>query len=225
MTRKNKVLIIDDHPLICDSYVKALKQVMRENENLQMQIESAPNCDVAREKINNTWTNSGWDLVFLDIRLPASTDRKILSGEDLGEMIRKNHPMAKIIVATTFNDNYRIQNIFKSLNPEGFLIKNDMDLKELVSAIVKILQGGVHYSNTVSGLMGKQFGNEIKIDRIDRQMLYELSIGTKTKDLPDIVPLSIAGVEKRKRILKQIFDVEDQGDKALILEARKQGFI
>jgi DNA-binding NarL/FixJ family response regulator len=225
MTRKNKVLIIDDHPLICDAYNSALHQVMEENENIQMQIESAPNCDRAREKINNTWTNSKWDLVFLDIRLPASADRKILSGEDLGEMIRQHHPLAKIIVATTFNDNYRIQNIYKSLKPEGFLIKNDLDPKELVSAIVKILQGGVYYSNTVSTLMGKSFSNEISVDKIDRQILYELSIGTKTKDLPNIVPLSIAGIEKRKRTLKRIFDVEYQGDKALIIKAREKGFI
>ena len=45
------------------------------------------------------------------------------------------------------------------------------------------------------------------------------------KDLPNIVPLSIAGIEKRKRILKQVFDVEDQGDKALILRAKELGFI
>ena len=225
MNRMNKVLIIDDHPLICDAYKSALQQVMKENESIQLQIEAAPNCDRARDMITNTWTNSGWDLVFLDIRLPASSDRKILSGEDLGEMIRQHHPLAKIIVATTFNDNYRIQNIFKSLNPEGFLIKNDLDPKELVTAIVKILQGGVHYSNTVSTLMRKRLYNEIVVDKIDRQILYELSIGTKMKDLPNVVPLSIAGIEKRKRILKQIFDVEDQGDKALILKAREKGFI
>ena len=112
MTQKNKVLIIDDHPLICDAYKGALNQVMRENEHINLHIESASDCDSARDMINNTWTQSGWDLVFLDIRLPASRDKKILSGEDLGEMIRKNHPAAKIIVATTFNDNYRIQNIF-----------------------------------------------------------------------------------------------------------------
>ena len=225
MTQKNKVLIIDDHPLICDAYKGALNQVMRENEHINLHIESASDCDSARDMINNTWTQSGWDLVFLDIRLPASRDKKILSGEDLGEMIRKNHPAAKIIVATTFNDNYRIQNIFKSINPEGFLIKNDLDPKELVSAIVKILQGGVHYSNTVSSLMRKRLFNDISVDKIDRQILYEISVGTKMKDMPKVVPLSIAGIEKRKRILKEIFDVEDQGDKALIMKAREKGFI
>ncbi len=225
MKQKNKVLIIDDHPLICDAYKSALQQVMKQNENVNIKIESAENCDTAREKITNTWTEDGWDLVFLDIRLPASKDRRILSGEDLGELIRENHPLAKIIVATTFNDNYRIQNIFNSLNPEGFLIKNDLDPKELVNAIVKIMQGGVHYSQTVSNLMRKKMHININIDKIDRQILYELSLGTKMKDLPNIVPLSIAGIEKRKRILKEIFDVEDQGDKALILKAKELGFI
>jgi len=225
MMQKNKVLIIDDHPLICDAYVNALQQVMNENQHIRMQIESAENCDAAKEKIMNSWTNDSWDLVFLDIRLPASKDRRILSGEDLGELIRENHPLAKIIVATTFNDNYRIQNIFNSLNPEGFLIKNDLDPKELVTAIVKIMQGGVHYSQTVSNLMRTKMHTNINIDKIDRQILFELSLGTKMKDLPNIVPLSIAGIEKRKRILKQVFDVEDQGDKALILRAKELGFI
>jgi DNA-binding NarL/FixJ family response regulator len=225
MRQLQKVLIIDDHPLICEQYIKALQEVMTENEQLNMRIESANDCDEAKEKIKNTMIEGGWDLVFLDIRLPASKDRRIISGEDLGEMIRKNHPLAKIIVATTFNDNYRIQNIFKSLNPEGFLIKNDLDTKELISAIQKIMQGGVHYSLTVSNLHRKQMFTEIKIDKIDRQMLYELSLGTRMKDLPNIVPLSIAGIEKRKRILKEVFDVEDQGDKALIMKARELGFI
>lgn len=225
MKEKNKVLIIDDHPLICDAYMSALQQVMREHKHIDLKIEAAENCDTAKEKITNTWTEEGWDLVFLDIRLPASKDRRILSGEDLGELIRENHPLAKIIVATTFNDNYRIQNIFNSLNPEGFLIKNDLDPKELVNAIVKIMEGGVHYSQTVATLMRKKMNTNINIDKIDRQILYELSLGTKMKDLPNIVPLSIAGIEKRKRTLKEIFDVEDQGDKALILKARELGFI
>jgi hypothetical protein len=45
------------------------------------------------------------------------------------------------------------------------------------------------------------------------------------KDLPKILPLSIAGIEKRKRNLKVIFDVEGQDDKALIMVAKEKGFI
>jgi DNA-binding NarL/FixJ family response regulator len=223
--QKYKVLIIDDHPLICDSYQSALKEVGERHPELLMQVETAANCDVALEKINNTWVEKSWDLVFLDIRLPASSDRKILSGEDLGELLRKKYPETKIVVATTFNDNYRLYNIFKSLDPDGFLIKTDIDHKELVIALEIILNGAPYYSKTVVTLLRKQVSQEFVIDKFDRRMLYELSLGTKMKDLPEVLPLSIAGIEKRKRILKQNFGVEDQGDKALIQKAREKGFI
>ena len=65
------------------------------------------------------------DIVFLDIKLPPSKDGKILSGEDLGIKINQLLPDTKIIISTTFNDNYRIHNILENINPDGFLIKND----------------------------------------------------------------------------------------------------
>lgn len=225
MTGKYKVLIIDDHPIICNSYKDAFAEVNKEFEDLHIQIEVALDCDTARDKIRNNWVEKGYDMVFLDIRLPASRDRKLVSGEDLGELIREVQPQAKIIVATTFNDNFRMLNIFKSLNPEGFLIKNDLDTKELTTAISHVMQGSPYYSSTVSGLFRKQMSQSMNVDKIDRLMLYELSMGTRMKEMPDVVPLSMAGIEKRKRILKQKFDVEDQGDKALILKAREMGFI
>ncbi len=225
MKGKYKVLIIDDHPIICDSYKDAFEEVNAQYADLHIQVEIALDCDSAREKINNSWVNRNYDMILLDIRLPASKDRKLVSGEDLGELIREVQPEARIIVATTFNDNFRIQNIIKSFNPEGLLIKNDLDTPELVMAITHVMHGKPYYSSTVSALFRKQMTNPVNIDKIDRQMLYELSVGTRMKELPGVLPLSMAGIEKRKRMLKQKLDVEDQGDKALILKAREMGFI
>jgi DNA-binding NarL/FixJ family response regulator len=225
MEGKYKVLIVDDHPIICNSYKDAFDEVSAQHEDLHIQVEMALDCDSARDKIKNTWVKKGYDMVLLDIRLPASRDRKIVSGEDLGELIREVQPEARIIVATTFNDNFRMQNIFRSLNPEGFLIKNDLDNKELTTAITHVMEGRPYYSSTVSSLFRKQMTHTVNVDKIDRQMLYELSLGTRMKELPDVIPLSMAGIEKRKRILKQKLDVEDQGDKALIMRAREMGFI
>ena len=225
MEGKYKVLIVDDHPIICNSYKEAFEEVSATHENLHIQVDVALDCDSAREKINNRWVEKGYDLVLLDIRLPASRDRKLVSGEDLGELIREVQPEARIIVATTFNDNFRMQNIFRSLNPEGFLIKNDLDTREFVTAINHVMEGQPYYSGTVASLFRKQMTHTVNVDKIDRQMLYELSLGTRMKELPDVIPLSMAGIEKRKRILKQKLDVEDQGDKALIMKAREMGFI
>jgi hypothetical protein len=63
------------------------------------------------------------------------------------------------------------------------------------------------------------------LDIIDRQLLYELANGTKMNKLPKIISMSLAGLEKRKRNLKALFDIPDEDDRALLQIARTKGFI
>ena len=105
------------------------------------------------------------------------------------------------------------------------MIKNDLTEKELFSAINGLLEGYPYYSKTVLQLMRTAMNQDYYLDEIDRKILYEISIGTKMKNLPKILPLSIAGIEKRKRNLKILFDVEKEGDKGLILAAKEKGFL
>jgi DNA-binding NarL/FixJ family response regulator len=161
----------------------------------------------------------------LDIRIPPSADGKMLSGEDLGIYINKVSPDTKIVVSTTLNDNYRVHNILKTINPDGFLIKNDINAQELIDAINSVITDPPYYSKSVIKLLRKQVSTDYLLDGTDRKLLYEISIGTRTKDLPDILPLSIAGIEKRKRQLKKAFNTETDEDKELIMKAKEKGFL
>lgn len=219
------VLIIEDHPLITEAYKKAFSQISLKNPKLNFIISTANNCDTAYLKIKEASKRQGLDIVFLDIKLPPSQKGVILSGEDLGLKIIELLPNSKIIVSTTFNDNYRMNSIFKNLNPEGFLIKNDLNPKELVLAIESIIEGNSYYSKSVIELMRKLTANDFLIDAIDRKLLYELSKGTKMSQLPDIIPLSISALEKRKRVLKEVFDLVDKEDRDLFRIAEEKGFI
>jgi len=225
MSKVYNVLIIDDHPLIIDAYKSALSHVSLNDKDFEFKIDTAIDCDTAYIKIINAKKGIGIDLIFLDIKLPPSKDAKILSGEDLGIIIKKLLDNVKIIVSTTFNENYRVNNIFKSINPDGFLIKNDVGPEDMIEAIKTVITDPPYYSKSVVKLLRKHFLNDILLDKVDRQLLYELSIGTKMKDLPNILPLSIAGVERRKRHLKEIFDVSKRDDKKLIQLAKEKGFI
>lgn len=220
------VLIIDDHPLISESYKAAFQIISKQNTLYSFSIDIAHNCDDAMKVISSyTEKESNLDIAFLDISLPPSRDGKIISGEDLGLKINEVFPKTKIILSTTFNDNYRVHSLFKNLNPDGFLIKNDITPQELVTAIKEVINEPPYYSKTVIQLLRKQISNEFLLDNIDRKILYELSIGTKTKDLQNVVPLSIPGIEKRKRHLKQIFNTQSSDDRELILIAKEKGFI
>ncbi|WP_157926216.1 response regulator [Tenacibaculum maritimum] len=165
------------------------------------------------------------DIIFLDMRLPPSEDGTILSGEDLGLKIKELLPNSKIIVSTTFNDNYKVHSIFRSLNPDGFLVKNDITPQELVTAIQEVLTDPPYYSKTIMKLLRNETLSDHVIDDLDRKILYELSIGTKMKNLPDVVPLSITAIERRKREIKKMFSISSLDDRDLILTAREKGFI
>lgn len=224
--RTYHALIIDDHPLISEAYKSAFLFYQKKVKTVSFDISVCHDCDSAIDKINEIAANQlPLDIVFLDISLPPSKNRKILSGEDLGLKINELLPEARIIVSTTFNDNYRIHSIFKNINPDGFLIKNDITPKELLLAIEEVLTDPPYYSKTVMKLLRNQLSSDLLLDQIDRKILYELSIGTKIKDLPNVVPLSIAGIQKRKRHLMQVFDIKGVDDKELVLIAREKGFI
>lgn len=218
------VLIIDDHPIIADAYKQAMFKISENSNVYVFNVKEATTIDAAMHELNRG-KNASFDIIFLDIKLPKSKDGLLLSGEDLGLEIRKITPQSKIIVATTYNDNYRLNNILKSINPDGFLIKNDISSGELVEAIETVLENPPHYSKTILQLLRKHITNDFILDKIDRQLLYELSIGTKMGDLPDVIPMSIGGIERRKRQLKEAFDVSKKNDKELVKIAKQKGFI
>jgi DNA-binding NarL/FixJ family response regulator len=219
-------LIIDDHPLITEAYKSALLFYQKKNESASFTISVCHDCDSACNKIEVFASNNeALDIVFLDISLPPSEDGKILSGEDLGLKINQELPDTKIIVSTSFNDNYRIHSIFKNINPDGFLIKNDITPKELVQAIDEVLLDPPYYSKTVLKLLRKEVASDYIVDELDRKILYELSIGTMTKDMPNMIPLSLPGIKKRKNHLRKVMGTSSMNDQELIFIAKEKGFI
>lgn len=219
------ILIIEDHPIIVDAYKKVISTIEKNNKYLRFQIHEASNCEDAYIKITNTALDDGYDIIFLDISIPPSRDGHILSGEDLGLTIRELHPKSKIIIGTTHDTTTRIKSLIRNINPEGFLIKSEINLKEITDAVNTINEGGYYYSNTVLNVMKRQVINEDIIDRLDREILYELSVGTRMKELPQCLPLSMRSIEKRKQRMKEIFGIENDNDKTLLFEAKEHGFI
>ena len=219
-----KVLIVDDHPIIVEGYKNALLDI--DSEKYRLEIDTATSCDSGKEMIEASIdSESPYQVVFLDVKLPPSSDGKILSGEDLGKLTKEVLPEAKIVILTMFNDNFRIHNILKNVNPDGFLIKSDITSGELVRAFNIVIKDPPYYSHTVTKLLRAHFTSDMMLDDIDRSILFHLSKGVKTKNLPAHIPLSLAAIEKRKRHLKEVFGVDKNNDEKLFEQASKKGYI
>ncbi|MBD0832820.1 response regulator [Aestuariibaculum sediminum] len=225
MNNTYQTLIIEDHPFIMEGYTRVLEHISKSQGNYSFNISTAKNCDEAILEIEHALNHNILDLVFLDISLPASNDRKFLSGDDLGIKIRASFPMVKIIIATHLENNYRLVNILKTIQPNGLLLKNELTFKNLTDGVLNILNDIPFYSSPILKLVRQHISNDFNLDNIDRQILYHLSLGTKTKELPNLVHLSISGIENRKRRLNLIFNNEKKNDKNLLKLAKEYGFL
>ena len=219
-----RILMTDDHPIIIEGYQNTLLATKKDSQHLVIDI--ANTCDQSVEMMNRSIENEEeYDVLFMDISLPPSEDGEITSGEDLSRYARTILPNAKIIILTMFNEPYRIHNIIKEINPEGFVVKSDLTSRELSSAFQAVVNNPPFYSTTVTGFLRRTHASDIEIDEIDRKILYLLSQGIKTKSLTKHLGISTSSVEKRKKNLKELFEVEDGQDETLMNEARKLGFL
>ncbi len=225
MKKKLKILIVDDHPMIVEAYKNILTSAKLDDFNIL--IDSANDCDTAIVKIGDSAKNSHYDMLFLDIKLPPSGNGEIISGEDLAIFAKELLPKAKIVILTMFNENHRIHNILKSVNPDGLLIKVDLTSDELLNAFDKILYDPPYYSATVAQYFRKQTTNSIEsqLDDINRKIIFYLSKGVKTKNLTNYINLSLSAIEKRKVQIKNLLELDNANDEELILEAKNRGFV
>ena len=221
MAEKINIIIVDDHPFIIEGYKNAINSYAS---TYEFTITQANNCKAAYEIITEEGI-APFDIAFFDISMPSYEEKNIMSGEDLAVLIKERMPDCKVVLLTMHTELLKINSIIKNINPSGLVIKNDLTFDELLVAFDKIIKGETYYSQTVIKFVGQSQFEQIDIDLFDKQILYHLSKGTKTKDIPSFVPLSLSAVEKRKLNLKEMLAVRGGSDVELIAEARNKGLL
>lgn len=221
MTNPINILIVDDHPFIIQAYRNALDKYSQQG--YEFVVTQANNCKTGYESIIDAV--AAFDVAFFDISMPEYAEKGIYSGEDLAALMKTEMPGCKIILLTMHTELLKINNIIKNINPSGLIIKNDLTFDELIFAFDKIINNESYYSQTVIKLVGQAQYNNIELDAFDKQILFHLSKGVKTKDLPQYIPLSLSAIEKRKLNIREILEVKGTTDVDLINEAKTKGVI
>lgn len=218
-----KILAVDDHEMTTLGYKFILEDT--QFEDFTVQVDTAKSFKEAQQKINDSLQSFPYDILLLDIQLGPSTEGTVKTGEDLGMWARKTSPDSMIVFMSSFSDNYRINSIMQSVDPEGYMVKSEIDQQSLQAMVKTVLKAPPYYTQKALAAIRKRMANDLALDENDKKILYHLSIGTKTKDMVNYISLSLPGIENRKRHLKAIFGVEKQNDQALITESRNRGFI
>ncbi|QLG43821.1 response regulator transcription factor [Costertonia aggregata] len=218
-----RILAVDDHTMITLGYKYTLEGADFEDYEVKMEI--ANTYELGKKKIENSVRGVRYHMIMLDIQLSHGKDAPLKTGEQLGLLAREIVPNSKVVFMSSYSDNYRINQLTATVNPDGYLVKDEVDELTLKAMLETVMGSDIPYY-TASALFAirKKLANSHMIDELDKKILYRLSLGEKTKDMKGI-EVSITTIEKRKRNMKAMFGIEKENDLALIAEAKNRGFI
>ncbi len=220
---KRTILIVDDHPINVDGYHTLLSNI---ESNKDAEYLFAFDCEQAYNSINKSQLlNSTIDFAFIDISLPAYDAKKLFSGDDIGILIRKTFPQCKIIIISMHKEPLWVNQIFKSINPEGFIAKSDINYKCFPEIFLSIEKNEKYLSQSIKESQKILFQKNISWDDNDSKILQLIAQGVKTKKIPDYIPLCLSAIEKRKANIKKQLILNTGSDKELIDVAKKLGFL
>lgn len=218
-----QILAVDDHEMTTLGYKYILED--EDFNGFTVKVEIAKSFDKGKEKIELSAKSLPYDIILLDIQLFAPSSKDPRSGVDLGILARKIVPSSKIVFMSSFSDNYRINNILKVVNPDGYMVKSEIDELSLKAMVETVIQRPPYYTASALVAIRKRMANTIVIDEQDQKILYHLSVGVNTRDIGPLISSANTTVEARKRQLKAIFGIKNSNDLALIEEAKKRGFL
>ena len=118
-----------------------------------------------------------------------------------------------------------VNQIYKAINPEGFIAKSDINFKCFPEIFKSIDKNEVYFSQSIKFSQKIMIQNNINWDDYDSKILYYITQGIKTIHLPDYIPLSLSAIEKRKANIKKQLLLNSGSDKELIDAVKKMGFI
>lgn len=218
----SNILIVDDHPLIVDGYIRLLsKKCFKKKESNFIK---SYNCEDAYNKIL-FYINQKENLNFALININLTPYKNIRNGIDLALLIRENFEHCKIVIITVNIGDLTIDKIIKKIQPEGFISKNDLNFKLFPFVCKKIIHGDIFHSQSIVESQRNFFKKNTNWDIHDNQILILIAEGIKTVHLPNHIPLSISAIEKRKANIKFQLLMGKGSDKDLISKAKKLGLL
>ena len=220
---KLRILTVDDHEMRMMGYKYILERI--DFNGTSIQLDTAKSFDEGKEKIDLSLSGFGYDIIFLDVMLATYEEPDAKNGEDLGAYGRLKSPESKIVFMSSFSDSYRVNSILSNLDPEGYLVKSDINKESLTTMVHTVMTSPPFYSKGTLATIRKRLANDLPLDQLDKDIMHLLSLGVKTKDMTKTIPLSLAGIESRKRHIKSLFDIDKQNDQALLHQAKQRGFI
>jgi DNA-binding NarL/FixJ family response regulator len=169
--------------------------------------------------------SQSFDLIISDVDLKKCDGTEFDYNEKGIISLKIEGGKSKLITIIRSKDNYRIYKILRTVRPDGFILQTELSISILVDLVKAVLNESVYYSQSIFNILNSNQTTSLILDDIDREILYLISKGVKTKNLPKYIPRSLSAFEKRKQRLKDLLVMDNCSDRELIEKAAIQKLI
>lgn len=147
---KISLAIVDDHQIVIDG----LKSLLQGHPNFIVNIESNH-----PEKMEKLLTSVEIDILITDIMMP------LMNGAQLAKMVKLNFPNIKVLALSMSGQGDLVNQMIDDSDISGYVLKN-LGKQELITALEKIANGGVYFSEEVLEEMMKASERKKTVDEI-----------------------------------------------------------
>lgn len=203
------ILVVDDHELV----VRGIKQILRQ---------AFPSAEILTagtgEDAVTICRTRHLDMVSVDLELPD------MSGFNLIDHIRANHPGTKILVNTVHDEIWTVKRLVER-HVEGIIFKSAR-AENFVEAVSTLLRGETFYDSGARLLMKSiknQTAEETSLSMREVEVLRLIADGLNTEEIGRRLGVKANTIETHRRHLLEKLDVKNSAE--LIRRAMSSGIL
>jgi DNA-binding NarL/FixJ family response regulator len=194
-----RILLADDHQLLIDG----LRPLLDRQRNLKV-------VAVARDGVEavEMARKHRPDIILLDISMPR------LNGRDAARKILAEFPGIKIIMLSMHSDRRFIEESLR-IGTRGYLLKESA-VQEVIEAIGTVENGKLFFSRSVRTKMLNDYVEKVRasdeglsspLSAREREVLQLLAEGKSTKEMADILHVSVKTIESHRKHMMDKLDL------------------
>ncbi len=198
MIKKPRVLMADDHSIL----LAGVRKLLEERYDVVGMVEDGRALLEAAER-------SKPDLILVDISMP------LLNGLDAVRRLKKSQPEVKLLFLTMHASPQYATEAFKA-GGNGYLLKQSA-VSELPQAIEAVLQGKYYLTPSIAKPVIEQAlkaeegpsvkGSIAELTPRQREVLQLIGEGKRTKEVAELLKLSVKTVEFHKNCIMKELDI------------------